>query len=121
MATITECGGVVFTKGGCAGHISKFADCKAEALWSGGLDYADDDTGSCDFEGHVMLFAFDQTEGIDIDHDGKRLALVPRGNYILFTAPGGGVSLWEYESRTAAMDEFDRWQQRYEEWDSQDD
>jgi hypothetical protein len=108
----------VFTKGKCDGHSGgKYDDCIAEALDSGGLDYADDDTGSCDFEGHLMMFLFDTPVGIDVDHNGERLALVPAGNYILYTASSGGVQLWQYDTKEQAADELERWSDRYVLWD----
>lgn len=110
----------VFTLGGCEGHLGKYDDCIAESLDSLGLDYADEDTGSCDFEGHLMLFIFDEVKGCDVDQDGKRLSLIPAGNYILHTASGGAVSLWQYDTPQLASAEFDRWEARYHEWDSQD-
>jgi hypothetical protein len=110
--------GTVFTKGECDGHYGgKFDDCIAEALDSAGPDCADEDTGSCDFEGFLMLFLFEETQGIDVDQNGERLAMVPPGNYILYTASGGGVQLWKYETPGEAADEMQRWSDRYALWD----
>lgn len=113
----------VFTKGECDGHMGgKFDDCTAEALYALSLDGGEDDsTGSCDYEGYLSLFLVDETEGADVDGDGERLPLIPRGNYILFTASSGAVSLWQYETKDDAVAEFTVWQDRYHEWESQDD
>jgi len=113
----------VFTKGECDGHYGgKFDDCLAEALYALSLDNCQDDmTGACDFEGHLALFLMERTEGADVDGDGKRLALIPPGNYILFTASSGAVSLWQYETKDLAVDELARWAERYDRWAEEND
>lgn len=113
----------IFTQGSCPGHYGgKFDNCLSEALYILSLDsFEDDKTGSCDYEGHLSLFLQEESYGVDMAGDGTRLATVPPGWYIVFTAPNGGVSLWTYETKAEVLAEFDAWQARYETWDSQDD
>lgn len=115
-----------FTMGGCEGHYGgKFDDCRALALYELGMfqGSADDETGNCDFEGYFQLFLLDSTEGVELDSEGgkaQRIALVEPGHYILATFPSGGVSLWSYETRDAALAEFGSREAAYLEWDDQD-
>lgn len=112
----------IFTKGECGGHLSKFEDCRAEALDLMGSDFAEDFTGETDFEGHVMLFLFDTTETYDMSEGdgGPRIVHVPAGNYILHYASGGAVRLWEYPTRDQAVAEFTGYEDRYSDWLDED-
>lgn len=109
----------IFTQGECAGHLSKFEDCRAEALDMMSLDFAEDFTGATDFEGHVMLFLFDTSETFDMSEgdEAPRIINVPAGNYILHYASGGAVSLWKYDTREAAIAEYTAYEDRYAAWE----
>lgn len=112
----------VFVKGECEDHYGgKYDDCVAVALDSAGNDYADGETGSCDYQGHLFLFLFEWDQTIDVNHDGEILVVVPASSYILHTSSTGLVSLWKYDTPEAARSKFEAWQRSYEEWDSQDD
>lgn len=108
----------VFTQGECEGHIGKYDTCVAEALDLAGLDWSEDDTGSCEFDGHFMRFSFVTSEGYDISqgNQGPQLVIIPAGEYVIYTASSGAVRLWTYESKDEAIAEMDHQNERYSDW-----
>jgi hypothetical protein len=102
----------------CPGHLGKFDDCLAEALWEWSLDDADGTTGTGDFEGHTALIIAYQDETVVIDPDGDtREVLVPAGIYLLFEASTGIVTYMIAENKEQARAIFDANDERYALWD----
>ena len=116
MGNLPKCEDV-FTKGECDGHIGKFDSCVAEALHLSG--WADETTGTGDFEGHYALHILEQPEGFDLSasgHDGTQLVVIPTGNYVVHESGTGQVSLWRYDTPAEAQAEFEAANDRYADW-----
>lgn len=102
----------------CDGHLGKFDDCLAEALWEWSLDSADASTGDSDFEGHLSLIIVDADTTSTIDPDGvAREVAVPAGNYLLWSASSGAVTLSTADDAEAAWEIFRHNDTRYGMWE----
>ena len=107
---------------GCQGHLGKFSDCRAEAVYGWSLDgFADESTGTGDFEGHYALFIVPEPQNARVDPEQDRMVTVPAGHYILHESGTGSVSLWTYETEAEARAEFDAALDRYSAYEDGDD
>lgn len=78
----------------CTGHLGKFDDCLAQALHGLFMEGTfDDETGDTDFEGHVVLLLVTEAQPARVDYHDEREVLVAPGNYLLWTASSGRVTL----------------------------
>lgn len=102
----------------CTGHLGKFDDCVAEALWELSLDGADGDTGTVDFEGHFTLVLLEEpyTHKLNDQHEIE----IPAGYHIVVDQPGGWVTIRSYESEAKAREVFAGHEKRFGAWDDQD-
>lgn len=107
---------------GCPGHIGKFSDCIAEAVYQWSLEGCADDgqTGSIDYQGHYSLFIVTHDQEVWLDDTGDRKVPVPAGNYILHSATSGAVTLWNYETEESARNDFASAEAAYAAWEDQD-
>jgi hypothetical protein len=106
---------------GCSGHLGKFADCIAEAVWTASLDGVDwtEQTGSTEYEGHYALMHFPEDEQVDVP-DGPAVP-VPAGWYLTITAESGAVDVTRYDTEEEARVPFAEADKRYGEWLEQND
>lgn len=106
------------TTEGCPGHLWKFSDCVAEAVYEWSLDgSAVEQTGDVEFEGHFSLFIVPEDEPTRIDPGGdNRPVTVPAGWYILYCADSGAVDLWSYDTERDARTEFELHDLAYSNW-----
>lgn len=107
----------------CDGHLGKFDDCLAEALYEWTLDEAyherDDATGNGEFEGHVTALIVEQDEEATIDPDGvARTVLVPAGNYLVFVGNSGAVTVATTDTAEEAREIIAVNAQRYALWEN---
>lgn len=108
----------------CPGHLGKFSDCVAEAVYEWSMDgVADEVTGSIDFQGHYSLYIVERPEDvvIGLGTPDARDMVVPAGNYLLHVATSGAVSLWNYSTEEAARNEFKAADEAYTAWEDEDD
>lgn len=109
-----------FTKGRCDGHLGKFPDCVAEALWVLSLDQgtATTEFGDTDWYGYFALFMLEQSETVELDPDGpdERIVIVPAGNYLLRTHSSGAVGYEATGSREEVTRICDEWERQYDEY-----
>jgi hypothetical protein len=114
-----KCDTPIISGPGCDGHLGKFDDCLAEALYEWSLDGADASTGDSDFEGHLSLIIVDTDTTAAIDPDGvAREVAVPAGNYLLWTASTGAVTLSTADTVEGAWEIFRHNDARYALWDA---
>jgi hypothetical protein len=102
----------------CDGHLGKFGDCLAQALWEWSLDGLGDGTGSGDFEGWTHLFDVERDTPAMIEPDGiAREIEVPAGAYLLFVSTVGAVTYMLADSAEQARAVFQVAEERYEAWE----
>ncbi len=101
----------------CSGHLGKFDDCLAEALFDWSLDDAVDSAGDTDFEGHVALLAVDEPTPCDLVDSG-RVVVVPPGFYLVWTASSGAVTVTEVDSLEGGQDVVDVNKERWFLWEA---
>lgn len=101
----------------CDGHLGKFDNCLAEALWEISLE-DHNSTGDGDFEGHYGLVVIvGGDEDYTVNSDGQaRTVTIPEGNYIVRTWTTGGVSIWTYDTPAEAEAEWHAAGGRYDLW-----
>ena len=100
---------------GCDGHLGKFPDCIAEALW--GIDQ-DDQTGTTDWEAWYALYRFDQAETHPVHVYAPNLTVtIPAATYIAGEDDRGAVFYTGYTDPAAARQAWDDINARYAEWD----
>lgn len=101
---------------GCRGHMGKFENCLAEAIWQWWMNgWAADETGDTDLWGaYYALFIVAKSEWVCIP-DGPTVT-VPVGAYILVTLESGAVELWRYDTESDAREEFDAQDREYGIW-----
>jgi hypothetical protein len=119
---VRKCG-VRFVEPGaqCPGHLGKFDDCAAQALFQLSLDWADASTGSSDFEGHVELLiveADDADVRLDEGIVHQRTVVIRPGNYLIFTAADGQVTVATVSDTRGAWAIFGVTEQRYNLWEA---
>ncbi len=115
---MNKCDTVIVSGPGCDGHLGKFDSCLAEAIYEWSLDDADARTGDCDFEGHLTLVLIPQPTTTVVDPDGiAREVAVPAGNYLLWEAPSGAVSLGTTATPEQAREIFRETERRYDLWE----
>lgn len=104
----------------CTGHLGKFNNCVAEALWILALNgMHDGETGDSDTTGHYSLVIIEKATEIDISEmpNASDIVEIPAGFYLLLTVSSGAVHLMEHDSEEAARNEFDRVDALYSEGD----
>lgn len=116
------CDSVIVGGAACEGHLGKFDSCLAEALHGWTLDESyherDDATGDSDFEGHVTAIIVERGEDVTIDPDGvARTVRVPAGNYLVFVASSGAVTLAETSTAQEAREIVRVNADRYHAWE----
>lgn len=102
----------------CTGHLAKFDDCRAEALYVASLDSADETTGTTDYRGHFALLIMTEAETLPVD-DGVTVE-VPAGNYVVQSHDSGAISLITFDTEAEARALMDSESDLYGEWDDQD-
>jgi len=103
----------------CPGHLGKFGSCVDEALYTWSLDQTEDSCGDTDFEGHltVVIVYADEVFGLgQTDEADEREVIVPAGNYLVWTASTGQVSVSKVGSVGEAREIFERAQTRHALW-----
>lgn len=113
-----------FVKGQCPGHLGKFQDCDAEALWTLSLDQGNADTefGDTDWHGYFALFLLNQSESVELDPDGSddRVVIVPPGNYLLRTYTSGAVGYEAVGDRDYVVGVCEEREGDYRDWAIED-
>jgi len=116
--TMRKCDTPIISGPECDGHLGKFDDCLAEALYEWSLDGTDAHTGDSDFEGHLSMILVESDTTATIDPDGvARVVAVPAGNYLLWTASTGAVTLTVADTAEEARNIFQACDTRYSLWD----
>lgn len=112
------CDTVILSGPSCPGHLGKFGDCLTEALYGWGLDGGDEQAGDTDFEGHVTLIIVpeDSAATVGPDEPRPRVVRVPAGNYLLWEASSGGVTLTSTDTEDEAREVFGVYDARYALW-----
>jgi hypothetical protein len=104
----------------CPGGHHKFDTCRDEALYEWTLDCREDSTGNTDFEGHltVMIVHVDEVWGLgQTDGPDEREVIIPAGNYLVWTASTGAVSVREVDAEQQAWEIYDQVDARYGAWE----
>lgn len=105
--------------GPCGGHIAKFDNCLAEALYELGTDYAEEHCGNAiDWDGYAMLFCFDKSHRVKAgDWSGMFAFTISAGTYVIIhTAPSGAVTMTGYLTREEAQEAYDEFEREYALW-----
>jgi hypothetical protein len=105
----------------CPGHLGKFGSCVDEALYEWNSDEPHNTTGDTDFEGHLGLvilpvfeiYGLGRTDGPD-----EREVIIPAGNYLVWTASSGAVTVTTVDTEQGAWDIFEVTQARYALWEA---
>lgn len=100
----------------CEGHLGKFDDCLAEALYAWSLNWVVDSAGSTDFEGHVTLVVVGGPTPTDLDTG--RVVVVPTGVYLVWTASSGAVTVTEVDSEQVGQEVIDVNAERWSLWEA---
>lgn len=113
---------------GCSGHLGKFADCLAQALWCLGEDYADESGGDSESVGYCMLFLFGETTWISslakdmfAYLDVPDFAFGPTTYVILTEVSSGQVSMEGFDNANDARAAYDAHDRAYGEWSEAND
>lgn len=102
----------------CQGHLGKFNNCVAEALWVLALNGMHaGETGDAETAGHYSLMIIAKDTEIDISESNTDIVVIPAGFYLLLTVNSGAVHLLEHESEESARNEFDRVDSMYADGD----
>ena len=115
--TMRKCDTPIISGPECDGHLGKFDDCLAEALYGWSLDSADASTGDSDFEGHLSLIIVGHDASTLIEGRFTREVAVPADNYLLWTASTGAVTLSTVDDVEAAWEIFRHNDARYGMWE----
>jgi hypothetical protein len=118
-----KCDSVIVRGLECDGHLGKFDSCLDEALCEWALDETfherDDATGDVDFEGHVtaLIVERDEEATIDIYDTALRTVLVPAGNYLVWVASSGAVTVTTVDTAQEAREIIAANAARYDAWE----
>ena len=108
---------------GCTGHLGKFSNCLAQALWNLGENYADESGGNTEAHGFHMMFLFrhntwlsDMAEG-SFDWCDTPDFQIAGDTYVILTEASSGQVFGEaFESEGHARDAYDAYDRAYGEW-----
>lgn len=102
----------------CNGHMAKFDNCLAEALYELGDMYADEHCGDTDGPGYMWLFLFDDSHRVEPEEwSGMFGFTIAAGTYVtLFTNDQGFVYLTGYLRREEAQAAYDEFEREYSLW-----
>jgi hypothetical protein len=98
---------------GCRGHLGKFPDCIAEALWQ--LD-PDESTGNTDWEAWYGLFQFDAPEDVTLHAWPNVTVTIPTATYIAGEDSRGAVFYTAFMDSEAARKGWAAIEASYSEW-----
>lgn len=105
----------------CPGHLGKFADCVAEALWVLSMDSSQDEQTGDAIDWHMWagLFVLESSELVEVED--ARSVEIPAGAYVLVTGTTGFVDYSRYDSESDARDAFSAIDRDYSEFLGEDD
>lgn len=104
----------------CPGHLPKIDTCVGEALWQWIMDGGGASAGDSDFEGHLalMIVKVEDEEVLDEDRPDQRTVIVPAGNYLIWTASSGKVTVTQAATEAVAWVMFNQHAERHALWES---
>lgn len=107
----------------CTGHLSKFPNCLAEALYEVAEDFSDERFGDVDW-GFYALFLFRKSAVIPAGEWGGLTGAdmtIGAGQYlILHESTSGLVSLYSYDMAVSAENRFDELMREFDLWSDVD-